>query len=78
MHNVTKDSNNVESTIIKGIHGFEIKLHLEGHIKKDYAVQQLKKFVEESPEYGNNVKIITCALMGHGNNVKMEEGDWLV
>ena len=40
-------------------------------------MQKLKKIVEEFPEE-NNVKIITCALMGHGLNMRQEnaEGDW--
>ena len=38
---------------------------------------RLKKFVEDCA-IENNVKIITCALMGHGLNMRQEnaEGDW--
>ena len=50
-----------------------------GHIKKSDAVEKIKKFVDDTPDE-NNIKIITCALMGHGQNMKQEiaEGDWLV
>ena len=46
--------------------------------KKTDAVQALKKFVEDDLEYPNNVKMITCALMGHGTSMETEmiEGDW--
>ena len=71
------DCFNNESTIVKESLGFKVKLHLWGHIKKNDAMQKLKKIVEEFPEE-NNVKIITCALMGHGLNMRQEnaEGDW--
>ena len=41
-------------------------------------MKQLKEFVDGVPDK-NNIKIITCALMGHGVNMKQEaEGDWSV
>ena len=70
---------NHKSTSVKKHHGFNIKLHLWGYIKKNEAIEKLEKFVEDCPNE-NNVKIITCALMGHGLNMRQEnaEGDWCV
>ena len=63
----------LQSTLIKKSHGFEVMLHLWGSVKKKDAVQALKAL-----EYPNNIKIITCALMGHGTSMDTEmiEGDW--
>ena len=53
-------------------------LDLSGSLKKNDTVKALKDFVEDYPEYPNDVKIITCALMGHGTSLEteMHEGDW--
>ena len=53
-------------------------LNLSGYLTKNDTVQTLKKFVEDYPEYPNDVKIITCAFMGHGTSLEteMNEGDW--
>ena len=53
-------------------------LHLWGYLKKNDVVQALKDFVESYPEYPNNAKMITCAVMGHGTSMETEkiEGDW--
>ena len=63
----------------KTTHGFKVKLNLLGNIKKADAVEKLKEFIMNVPEK-NNIKIITCALMGHGLNMSQEkvEGDWSV
>ena len=49
-----------------------------GHVKKADAVKEIINFVDTTDR--NNVKIITCALMGHGRYMKPEiaEGDWWV
>lgn len=51
-------------------------LNLSGSLKKNDTVKALKYFVEDYSE--NDVKIITCALMGHGTSLEteMHEGDW--
>ena len=68
----------LQSTLIKKSHGFEVMLHLWGSVTKKDAVQALKDFAEDDLEYPNNIKIITCALMGHGTSMESEmiEGDW--
>lgn len=55
-----------------------MKLHIWGYVKRDTAIQALKDFVQNSPDFPNDIKIITCALMGHGVNMKTEmaEADW--
>ena len=69
----------IESTLVKETHKFEVKFDLTGRIKKTDAVKKIKEFVDGAPDK-NNIKIITCALMGHGRNMKQEiaEGDWSV
>ena len=68
---------NLQPTLIKNSHGFEVKLHLWGSVKKQNAIQALKDFVDDL-EYPNNIRIITCALMGHGTSMDTEmiDGDW--
>ena len=65
-------------TPLKSIHGFDLKLHIWGYVKRDTAIQALEDFVRKSPDFPNDIKIITCALMGHGVNMKTEmaEADW--
>ena len=55
-----------------------MKLLLLGYIKKNDAIEALRDFVLNSPDYPNDIKIITCAIMGHGTNMtsEIEEGDW--
>ena len=55
-----------------------MKLHLLNHIKKTDALKKIEEFVAATDR--KNVKIIACAVMGHGRNIKQEiaEGDWLV
>ena len=69
---------NLQPTLIKTSHGFEVILHLWGSVKKKDAVQALKDFVDDDLEYPNNIKIITCAIMGHGTSMDTEmiDGDW--
>ena len=50
----------------KQSHGFEVKVRLNGHVKKVEAVNVIKEFVRNIPDKPHDIKILACVFMGHG------------